>query len=522
MNLLTAFNRLFAKPGKAELSRPVAAPSLTGIRQPWHNTISRGVTPAQLSAWLSAAELGDADAYLSLAEEMEERDPHYASVLSTRKRAVLGLPRLVESASDDAADVKLADAVRDFLLTPDLSGLLSGLLDALGKGYSAVELIWKTDSAPWIPTYVWRDPRFFRYDRETGSVLRLLDASNAYDGIELPPYRFIVHTPRLKMGVPIRGGLARLCAAGHVCALYALEDWLAFAEVFGMPLRLGRYNSSATEDDKAKLKAAVSGLGADAAAVLHESMRIEFQAAAPGAGGADLYERLLDALHKLVSKAVLGRSDAADATAGKLGNEQSSSEVRRDILESDAEELSQTLNAHLVRPFIDLNFGPQERYPTLKLYVPDQEDLAALVDMLAKLVPLGLKVEQSVIRDKFGLPDPDADADLLGLNPPSTPVDRTPTAANHLRWERALARELRPSNEADDPIANLAAEALADWEPLMKPVISPIQTLAETADSFDAFLAGLPGLLTQMDSAELVQSLALAAFKARGMGDADG
>lgn len=56
----------------------------------------------------------------------------------------------------------------------------------------------------------------------------------------------------------------------------------------------------------------------------------------------------------------------------------------------------------------------------------------------------------------------------------------------------------------------------------MKPVISPIQTLAETADSFDAFLAGLPGLLTQMDSAELVQSLALAAFKARGMGDADG
>jgi len=38
------------------------------------------------------------------------------------------------------------------------------------------------------------------------------------------------------------------------------------------------------------------------------------------------------------------------------------------------------------------------------LYIPDQEDLAGLVDMLAKLVPLGLKVEQSIIRDKFGQP----------------------------------------------------------------------------------------------------------------------
>jgi phage gp29-like protein len=391
--------------------------------------------------------------------------------------------------------------------------LLTGLLDALGKGYSVVELAWATNQTPWIPAYNWRDPHFFRYDRETGQTLRLLDASNAYNGIELPPYRFMIHTPRLKMGLPIRGGLARLCAAGHVCALYALEDWLAFSEVFGMPLRLGRYNSGASEDDKAKLKAAVSGLGADAAAILHESMRIEFQSAAPGAGGADLYERLIDTLHKLVSKAVLGRSDAADATAGKLGNEKASSEVRRDILESDADELSQTLNAQLVRPFIDLNFGPQARYPILNLYIPVQEDLAGLVDMVSKLVPLGLKVEQSVIRDKFGLPDPDPKGELLGAPVPPTPVDRTP------ELNRALNR--KAPIPAPDEMDALAAEALADWEPLIQPVISPIQTLAENAEDFDAFLAGLPGLLSQMDSAELVRSLALATFKARGMGNAD-
>ena len=520
MNLIKrAINRLFTKPGKAELSRPIATPSLTVIRQPWHNTISRGVTPTQLASWLSAADLGDADAYLSLAEEMEERDPHYASVLSTRKRAVLGLPRLVESASDDAADVRLADAVRDALLTPALSGLLSGLLDALGKGYSAVELVWDTTITPWVPAYIWRDPRFFRYDRETGQTLRLLDTSNAYDGIDLPPYRFIVHQPRLKMGLPIRGGLARLCAAGHVCALYALEDWLAFAEVFGMPLRLGRYSSAASEDDKAKLKAAVSGLGADAAAVLHESMQIEFQAAASGAGGSDLYERLLDNLHKLVSKAVLGRSDAADATAGKLGNATDSMQVRQDILESDAEELSQTINEQLVRPFIDLNFGPQDRYPVLKLHVPDQEDLTGLVDMLAKLVPLGLRVEQSVIRDKWGLPDPAKDAELLGA--PASPTPLAPPAPAD-GTKPATNRALNRAAAAPDPTAPLVDRLGTEAEPLIETLLEPVRrALEDSADLMD-FREKLLELYPEMDGKAFAELMgqALAVADAQGQWEA--
>ena len=37
------------------------------------------------------------DAYLVLAEEMEEKDPHYASVLGVRKRAVSGITPIVEA-----------------------------------------------------------------------------------------------------------------------------------------------------------------------------------------------------------------------------------------------------------------------------------------------------------------------------------------------------------------------------------------------------------------------------------------
>lgn len=148
---------------------------------------------------------------------------------------MLGLPRRVETASDDAADVKRADAVRDFIVkADDFNPLLAMLLDALGKGYSAVELVWNTASAPWTPDYVWRDPRFFRYD-PTGQTLHLLTTTWG-DGEPLPPYCFIVHQPRLKMGLPIRGGLARLAAITDLCRHLTVESWLAYAESYGPPV----------------------------------------------------------------------------------------------------------------------------------------------------------------------------------------------------------------------------------------------------------------------------------------------
>lgn len=517
---------------KKDLNREVATVSLTGVRRRLADSVSMGLTPAKLASILRQAVEGDAHAYLTLAEEMEERCPQYGSVLGTRRRAVLGLQRTVEAASDDPSDIELRDAVEAHLIkTPAFGRLLAMLLDALGKGYSVAEIRWDTEQAPWSPrdrsrheqAYTWRDPRYFKYDQITGRELRLIDPSNLVDGLALEPWRFIVHEPSLKMGLPIRGGLARLAATSYMCSTFTLEDWLAFAEVFGMPLRLGRYPDHLATDQSAeakaaidKLIAAVSGLGSDAAAVLPMSMQIDFQAAGSGAGGADLFEKLADRLDKQISKAVLGRSDAADSTAGKLGGEQFASDVRRDILESDAEELSNTLNEQLVQPFIALNYGPQARYPLIQLRVPDQEDLAGLVVMLKEMVPLGLEVEQSVIRDKWGLPDPDPKGKLLGKPTASDPPIQTTTSPNPP--PPALNRALNRIAPAEtDEIDRLVADALDDWQPLLAPTLDPVQQLADDSASFEDFLAQLPGLLEQLDSQALIQSLAAAAFKARGL-----
>lgn len=510
----------------ADLQREIV--TLTGVRRRLTDAVAPGLTPARLAGLLAAAVDGDAFAYLTLAEEMEERSPQYAAVLGTRKRAVLGLPYQLEAASDDARDVELRDAVETHLIkAPTFMTLKGSLLDALGKGYAAVEVCWDTKQTPWAPrdassarrAYVWRDPRYFVYDRVGGRELRLIDAADPWNGIPLPPYRFIVHEPTLKMGLPVRGGLARLAAVAYLCAHYAMEDWMSFAEVFGMPLRLGRYGPGATPTDINTLLAAVSGLGSDAAAVLPDSMRIEFQAAGNGAGAGEVYDRLVDRLDKLISKAVLGRSDIADATAGQLGGQQLSGDVRRDILEADAAELSATINEQLIRPFVDLNYGPPAAYPVYALTVPDQEDLTGLVDMLAKLVPLGLKVEQSVIRDKWGLPDPAPDAELLGASisqrQEETPDDEEEPEEEKEPEERAANRALnRVAAPVVDPTAPLVERLGAEADPLLDALLEPVRRLLAESQDLDEFRDNLAMLYPDLDpsafAALMAQALAVA------------
>jgi len=92
----------------------------------------------------------------------------------------------------------------------------------------------------------------------------------------LAPFKFIVHFAKAKAGLPVRGGLARAAGWSYLFKNYVLKDWVTFTEVFGQPLRVGKYHPGASEKDKQALLQAVSNIGTDAAAIIPESMLIEF------------------------------------------------------------------------------------------------------------------------------------------------------------------------------------------------------------------------------------------------------
>lgn len=491
------------------LKHEVAGPSIFGVRPVVSGHPAQGLMPERLAGILRQAENGDPLSYFELAEDMEEKDLHYRSVLSTRKNQVAGLQVTMEAAGNDAQSVKQADMLREWLQRDELQQELFDIMDAVGKGLSLVEINWDTSGKQWLPANLtWRDPRWFVFNREDGCtpLVRTDMGPQA-----LPPYKFIVHKHKSKSGLPIRGGLARAVAWSYLFKNFDIKSWVQFAEAYGIPFRVGKYGSGASQKDKDTLLEAVSSIASDAAAIIPATMAIEF-VEAKVSGNLDLFERLAAFLDRQVSKAVLGQTGTTD-TGQHVGTANAHERVREDIELADSVQLSATLNRDLVRPIIDLNFGPQRVYPRLRVFRPDAEDLQQLADSLVKLVPLGLRVEESVVRDRFGLPDPAPDAQLLAA-PASTSADRAAAPA-----VSTVARHSVQTTPRLDAIDHAVADELNDWRPLVAPLVAPIQQLLKDClargDSLEDFQRLLEDLPAKQDVAPMAAHLATQTTRAR-------
>ncbi|MCB2256631.1 DUF935 domain-containing protein [Pseudomonas chlororaphis] len=496
-----------------KLTEELAAARITGVRQPWHPSVASGLTPGRLNSILRAAAEGSAHDYLTLAEEMEERDLHYASVLGTRKLALAGLNIRVEAASDDAEDVRRADALRELVGAAEFGELQADLTDAMGKGYAVSEIMWDRSGKTWNPSrFESRDQRFFQFDRETGRELRLLDEADMINGVALAPYKFIVHLPRIRSGLPIRGGLARLAAVAYMCKAWTWKDWMGFADIFGMPMRVGRYGTGASKEDIQTLMSAVANLGSDAAAVIPDSMRIDFTQAANVAGAGDFFKGLAEWWDKQVSKAVVGQTMSADDGSSQA-QAKVHNEVRLDLLLADAKALSNTLNRYFVRPWCELNFAPGRKYPKLIIDVPKPENTTLLITALKELVPLGLEVEQSVVRDKLGIPEPAQGAKLLGK--PAEPA-QTPTA-QALNSEQKPTKPVVVPDIVDNQVRTLE-QSVGDH---MDDLVEQIKDLLDQVESLGEFRDRLIETYPAMTTGQLADAIAdgLAAASLAGRDD---
>lgn len=496
-----------------KLTEELAAARTTGIRQIWHQSVANGLTPQRLASILRAAAEGSANDYLTLAEEMEERDLHYASVLGTRKLAVAGLSVRVEAASDDPVDVRRADQLKELVDSPEFGELQADLTDAMGKGYAVSEIMWDRSGKTWNPErFEPRDQRFFQFDRDTGRELRLLDEADPINGVALAPYKFIVHLPRIRSGLPIRGGLARLAAVGYMCKAWTWKDWMGFADIFGMPMRVGRYGAGASKEDISTLMSAVANLGSDAAAVIPDSMRIDFTQAANVAGAGDFFKGLAEWWDKQVSKAVVGQTMSTDDGSSQA-QATIHNEVRIDLLQADAKAESNTINRYFVRPWCDLNFAPGRPYPRLIIDVPKPENTKILIDALKALVPLGLKVEQSVIRDKLNIPAPAEGAELLGIPPPVA----TPVLAQAINSEQLPAKPAVMPDIVDNQVRTLERTVGV----YMDDMIEQIKELLDHVSSLEEFRDRLIETYPTMTTSQLADAIAdgLAAASLAGRDD---
>lgn len=80
-------------------------------------------------------------------------------------------------------------------------------------------------------------------------------------GVAFPKNKFVIHRYKAKNPHESRNGVLRVVSWMYLFKNYDLKDWVLFCEVFGMPLRLGKYTAAASEADQRALMEAIYSLG---------------------------------------------------------------------------------------------------------------------------------------------------------------------------------------------------------------------------------------------------------------------
>jgi phage gp29-like protein len=501
--------------------------AVAALRDRWSSYPSHGLTPAKLAAILKEADAGDVYRQAELFEEMEEKDAHIYSQFQTRKNAVLGLDYDVEPWSSSAEDKRIRDFVADCVLNlGGFEGALRDMLDAIPKGYSMTEISWLTDAGRAVIAGLrWIHPkRAVFYDRQAGSpwdpsyeMPRVTTEAEPTVGELMPPFKMVYHHYKARSGYDTRAGIMRVCAWMYLFKNYSIKDWVAFAEVFGMPLRVGKYDPGASKADKDALAVAIQSLGSDAAGIISKSTEIEFVESVRGASSENIFQALAEFCDKQMSKAILGQTATTEGTPGKLGNEDAQDKVRHDLIRDDAESLAGTIRFQLVRPLVGYNFGWDKPLPWFKIYHDPPEDLKLLAEVYKNVWSMGQPIAQEHVADRFKIPLPEQGQTVLPA--PAAPGGRPAAgdAAAVAAKRRpgapgAAGRGLPPGTRlvvasdgtialagAQDPADAVSARLGEEAAALADPFVAAVAGLVASAGSLEEIRDGIAALYDGMD-----------------------
>lgn len=469
---------------------------------------SSGLTPAKIAHILKEAEHGNLIAQCELAEDMEEKDAHIQSELGKRKLAMQSVPwNIVPPPNATPEEKRDAEMIEELLRSATwLDDAIFDAGDAIHKGFSNQELQWDfIENTHVIVGCDYRDPSWFQVHPNKRNQLTLRDGG--HEGTELQSFGWLQHRAKSKSGYVSRIGLVRVLAWPFLFKNYSVRDLAEFLEIYGLPMRLGKYPEGATQQEKMTLLRAVMSIGHNAGGIIPKGMDIEFEKAADGAS--DPFMAMVSWAEKSQSKAILGGTLTSQAdgktSTNALGNVHN--EVREDIRNADLTALENSLTRDIIYPLYALNgrsYQSPHRHPRFEFDIGAPEDLTQLTAPLKNLVELGVQIPQSWIYERGRIPMPANNEPVLTL----TTSRAEPVEA--LTGRAALRQQTNDEQVAIEQ----ALDALSggDVEQDMVSLLQPLLTLAN--DDPEQLGTKLTQLWPQLDDTALSNRLAQVMFVA--------
>ena len=320
-------------------------------------------------------------------------------------------------------------------------------IDAIGKGFAVSEIMWGYDEGHVVVREIKsrHQKRFFWDSLDDSFKVRTKDAP---EGILLPANKFIVHRYKARSGHTSRAGILRVVAWMYLFKNYDLKDWVSFAEVYGLPLRLGITTEKTSSSD--------------------------------------LYERLARYCDEQISKAILGQTLTSDSGGGSYAQSKTHNDVRHDLTVADCKSLASTLRRDLIRPLCIFNFGEDKRVPHIRFDCEESEDLTQTATIIGTLVnEVGLRVPTSFIYKKFSIPEPEADEEVAAPRSTSAGLTGLPFKKEPNPAQIALKAEGDGGVGTQQHIDKLASAAVRHGAGSFKRAFGPVLKIIEKAESLE-------------------------------------
>lgn len=388
--------------------------SLDGLR----GSLTPRLTFAQLAAQIQSGKDGDLATTLALYEEMEQRDLRLRSVANTRRLALTGLDYEIVSASEsmeEEADKTLADDaavyVRETLKRLEgLDGTLKHLATAIGPNLAVAEIEW-VNLTPVAIFPVPSDRLTMRLYESTD--VRIITKEERLGMVCTSP-KFVVHVPESTSGSPLWKSLSEAQAWIWLLKKLALADWGTFCEIFGMPVRVGKYKPGASPEEKTVLFDMLKNIGTSAWAAISEATSLEFVESTQR--GIAPFEALLNFCNRETAIGWLGGNLTTDNTGatGSLASAVVQNDVRDDLRDDDIKNESFTVGTQIIAPMCEWEFPGQDvPLPNFRRVKPETLDRLKEAQLFRAAQGAGAQIPKAWGYKRLGIPEPQEGEDVL-------------------------------------------------------------------------------------------------------------
>lgn len=366
-----------------------------------------GLTSKNIKIYIEAARMGLNFYKGLLFEEIRKRDLHIGGVCQSRKRAVVGKKYNIICEWEEGKE--MAEKILGGL---DFIRFASNILEAELQGVSLFEIDYGVVEGKVLPVKQRRIPNYLYLYDDIEDEYKLLDVTQN-DGYNLRMIASMASTGfedrvnllRLKMvdvspdkilevesidsdnANGFRNGCIDAILWGYFLKNYGLKDYSVYLELFGNPMRVGKYDEIGVNDKLMReFRNAIKEMGNLAYAVIPKSFEIEFPGDSNKASTTNLFDKYLQYIDDAISVRVLGQTLTTKiGEKGSYSAAQVHKTVKEEVEQSDMKLVEMTIN-ELIARVMKMNYSKVPEMPRFEYISEEGVDIKKTKAETIKLI----------------------------------------------------------------------------------------------------------------------------------------